>query len=172
MKKKNVKIKNFIFIFIITSIIASIFALSKFKSTSAGNDNTRSARYIITMSESVLNLKINPDTLKKQEYLFEVSNLNKESKISEVEMEYKLGINTQSNLPLEFELYKINGENEIKMNLEGNITTDALKFSANKEQTDKYKLIVKWREGEENKSYKYSGSIDCVQIILDSNQVD
>lgn len=169
-KNRKLKIENLLLLCIITTIAITTLTLSRYETTVAGNDSTRVAIPIINLSSNVLNVTVSPIN-PMQEYIFSVSN-TEETKSSEVSMEYTIKVNSFGNLPLEFELYTFNNNTEGIENLfEGNGTTTSssiIRIEDNQVRT--YKLKIKWKEN--NKDYKLSNTIDYVQVILDSKQVD
>lgn len=171
-KKKQTKIssKTIIMSVIITTIIVTTFTLSKYETTTAGSDNTRTAIPIITMSSDTLDLKLDPEN-NEQDYIFKVSNYNEQNQ-TEVSMEYNLQIKSLSNLPLDFELYEYDASNNtaIGENLLTNNVTENVTTKVGEKTQNTYLLKIKWREAETN--YLFSQEIDYVQIILNSRQVN
>ena len=110
MNRKN---KILLIAVIITTIIVATFALSRYQSTMASQTNTSSAIPVISLASNTLNvdLEINPAD-KEQNYIFQVSNYNKQKDddgiisdvVSEVRMQYKLQVKSLDILPIEFEL--------------------------------------------------------------------
>ena len=167
-KSKKITVDKLIFLCLFTTMIVIFLSISKYQSTTAGSDNIKVASPVIMLSSNTLQIKINPIEA-EQEYLFQVSNSDEEKR-SEVSMKYTLEIKTLSNLPLDFELYQIGSEENL---LEGNgNTTKEITMYLNEDEKviNEYRLKIKWRE-EEN-SYKFSNVADCVQIVLNSTQVD
>ena len=100
------------------------------------------------------------------------SSINTSETISEVTMQYNLQIKKSNILPLEFELYnydentnKAVGENLLTNSISNNAT-----IGFGEKQTQTYILKIKWKDGKDN--YLYSKEIDCLQLVLNSEQVD
>lgn len=171
-KNNQIKLssKTIIILVVITTIIVTVFTLSKYQATSAGSDKTRVAVPMITLSSDILELKLNPVN-NEQDYIFNVSNYDEQSK-TEVTMKYNLQIKSLSNLPLDFELYAYDVENQSQTGqnlLTGNVTEN-MTMGVNEQVAHTYLLKIKWRENETN--YLFSQEIDYVQIVLSGNQID
>lgn len=181
MNRKN---KVLLFAVIITTIIITTFALSKYKSTMFSKSSASPAIPVISLISNTLNvdLKINPVN-KEQDYIFKVSNYESNDKvltagttsseiISEVAMKYVLQLKTLNILPLKFELYNYDEDNKIISgeNLLTDNKTKSVVMDFNKKEVQTYMLKVKWKDGNDN--YLYSKEIDCVQLVLNSEQVD
>lgn len=180
-KDKKLRLETLTFFCLITTIIVTALTLSKYETTTAGNDNAVVAIPIISLSVSqsnTSNIKISPN-IKEQEYIISVSN-TEELIRTEVAMEYTLTVKSLGNLPLEFELYECEydestkGLQETGVNLftENGSSTSSIKIDIENDTTQNYKLKIKWQENSDSTSYKYSNTLDYVQIVLDSNQVD
>lgn len=168
--KSGNKLKNLIMLCIFTTIIVTTLTLSRYKSSIAGSSSAKVATPVINISAEnpVIDVNINP-MQSENIYEFSVSNIENEQK-SEVSMEYTIQIESLRNLPLYYELYRIEDENETTDLFEknGDITE---KIEMNLEESKHtYKLKIKWQEDEQ--SYLYAQTIDYIQIILNSNQMD
>ena len=149
--------------------------------TMASQTNTSSAIPVISLASNTLNvdLEINP-TDKEQNYIFQVSNYNKQKDddgiisdvVSEVRMQYKLQVKALDILPIEFELYNYDNENNkvLGENLLNNNITENILMDFGEKTTQTYELKIKWKNNKDN--YLYSKEIDCVQLVLNSEQVD
>ncbi len=178
MNRKN---KILLIAVIITTIIVATFALSKYQSTIASQTNTSPAIPVISLASNTLNvdLEINPAD-KEQKYIFQVSNYNKQKDddviisnvVSEVRMQYKLQVKALDILPIEFELYNYDNENNkvFGENLLNNNITENILMDFGEKTTQTYELKIKWKNNKDN--YLYSKEIDCVQLVLNSEQVD
>ena len=171
MRKRISKQNNMpklIFLCLITTIIVTTLTLSKYESTLAGNSNAIVAVPVMDLSTNTISLNINPIDEEKI-YTFSVANI-KDKQQSEVSMKYTIQIQSLENLPLEFELYAETDTRREKNLLSGNgKITDPIVMGL-EEEKHTYNLKIKWRELED--SYLYSQTIDYVQIVLNSEQID
>ncbi|MBR1802456.1 MAG: hypothetical protein IJ777_00540 [Clostridia bacterium] len=169
-KAKKLSVSKLILFSIITTMIVTVLTSSRYESSTASSDNAKVAVPVINLSSNTLDLSINPNTDEK-EYVFKVTNTEDE-KQTEVTMEYAIQIKSLGNLPLEFELYQY--EDGVLGNtnlLSGNGSiTNFIKMGLNEKIEHTYMLKIKWRQTE--KSYQYNKTIDYVQVVLDSKQVD
>lgn len=164
----NKKTKRLFLAVLITTIIVTTLALSKYKTASASKDRARIATPVISLSSNLLDIGIEISPYKDvADYVFEVSNYD-EQKESEVSMEYTLQVKTSKSLPLEFELY--NYDDESKTNLLIGDSTDKIQMYADQKTNKKYGLKIKWNENQKN--YLYADEIDYIQLVLNGEQVD
>lgn len=166
----NNKNKLLVVSVVITSIIVMTITFSKYKSKSKIVDSASVARPVMSLSNDVLNISINPQDNEKS-YIFEVSNYDSKNKL-EVTMQYRIEVNTSNNLPLNFELYKYdeNTKDKVGENLLITNTTENEIMSYEQKTTNKYILKIKWDENEKN--YLYSKEIDYIELTLNSKQID
>ena len=152
--------------FLIQNEIEWVF--KKYSQKAETKNRVASSIINLTSENSELGIEINP-VQNENIYMFKVDNTDNEKK-SEISMEYILKIQSNNNLPLEFELYE-NEDTEEKNNLlEGNgNVTEKIVFKWN-EDPHNYKLKIKWKENEN--SYLYAQTIDYVQVVLESVQLD
>lgn len=171
MNRKN---KLLLFAVIITTIIVATFAISKYQSTLASKSGTMAAIPVISLTSNTLNVNLEIDPInKEQDYIFQVSNYNDDLEtISEVTMQYNLQIKTLNILPLEFELYNYDEENNemIGEDLLTNSKSDNITIGFGEKEIQIYILKIKWKD--DDKNYLYSKEIDCLQLVLNSEQVD
>lgn len=171
-KKHKMSVQKLIILCIVTTIITTTLTLSKFKSSAEVGDNTKVAYPILNLSAetSVIPVSISP-AQSEHTYTFSVSN-KETDKESQVSIEYTIQIESLENLPLEFELYTYDNEELGSENLfSGNVkVTDKIQIKINSDNTHTYQLKINWREGET--SYLNSQTIDYIQIVVDSNQMD
>lgn len=171
MNRKN---KLLLFAVIITTIIVATFAISKYQSTLASKSGTMTAIPVISLTSNTLNVNLEIDPIsKEQDYIFQVSNYNDDlENISEVTMQYNLQIKTLNILPLEFELYNYDEENNemIGEDLLTNSKSDNITIGFGEKEIRTYILKIKWKD--DDKNYLYSKEIDCLQLVLNSEQVD
>lgn len=177
--KRKFDIKILIYATIITSIIVSFNALSKYQTTKKNKEIAKVAIPVISLNSS---LEMNIDSIDptnendRKEILFEVTNQNKGELKSEVKMEYNIEVENLNNLPLIFEIYKFNKEkNEFEdkpLDMTANITNDNYVLTPNSEN-DRYKLIAIWKKNIDNyNDYRYSKTLDCIKVQINGNQID
>ena len=179
MNKKRIKsTKLLIFFTFITMLIVTFLSLSKYRSTIAGSNTGRVAKYVLGISSNnTISVPIKPVTPNNsQDFYFELSNGTENENQNEVTLRYTIELENMANLPLEFKLYKMNENtaeyDELKLN--SNIT-DYINISALDKTNHKYKLEIKWKENTEKlnyDSYKYRKTIDYIKIIVNAVQVD
>lgn len=159
-----------LFLCIITTIVVTMFSLSKYQLSRNAEVKGRVAKAIINLNSKNAELVLNIDPMQNENvYTFNVENTEDDKK-SEVSMKYILKFLSFNNLPLEFELYSAEDTEETTNLLEGNgNATEERNLNWN-EDAHSYKLKIKWKEDE--KSYLYAQTIDYVQVVLDSAQLD
>ena len=170
MNRKKVKQNNLIRliqILLFTTIVVVCYSLSKFYTASAGDVTAIIGKPIVTstLNEIVLE-NLQPGASKT--YRFVVSNYNAD-KVSDIEMTYTIEIKSEKYLPLIFELRKVENNARLGDNLLNNNITEPINMGK-EEYMQEYELTIKWDENEKN--YKYSDEIDCVEIMLNSYQLN
>ena len=170
-KSKKLSLGKLVYLVIFTTAIVTVITLSKYHLASAGSSSAKVAALALdlTSNQFSMNVPINPEM--ENEYVFAVTN-NKDDKQAEISMEYTIEIKTLNNLPLEFELYTYDNDIKGSTNLlksNGNIS-DVMILDGNKLDTKKYILAVKWNK--DSRSYKYSHTIDYIQIVVKATQVN
>lgn len=188
-KKKFLLISKINLLVIILLILIKIMpvTLSKYQSSGIGNMNSNIAFYLLTADYLTQKIKLSDLTPSDNPYVytFTVGN-EKDSKTSEVDIEYILSIVTTTNLPLRYELYEnSNYQDENAVNL---ITTSNTviekdedgtyfqKFTFEKENlyfnnpsTNTYTLLVYFDKS--NNDAKYQDTVEGLRIIVDSKQI-
>lgn len=188
-KKKFLLISKINLLVILLLILIKIMpvTLSKYQSSGIGNMNSNIAFYLLTADYLTQKIKLSDLTPSDNPYVytFTVGN-EKDSKTSEVDIEYILSIVTTTNLPLRYELYEnSNYQDENAVNL---ITTSNTviekdedgtyfqKFTFEKENlyfnnpsTNTYTLLVYFDKS--NNDAKYQDTVEGLRIIVDSKQI-
>lgn len=159
--------KILVLLCIITTIMIISVSISKYKNVIESISSGQVAVPIIKLDENTLDIKLSPTDTEKT-YIFKVSNKDGEKK-SEVSMQYTLEIKNSNNLPLEFELYNYQNDTVEGENLLTNNKTQVIPLKLNDEEKT-YQLNIKWKQ--DTKNYQYARTIDYVQIVLNSSQVD
>ncbi len=188
-KKKFILISKINILFLILLILIKFLPVtfSKYQSSGIGNVDTSIAFYLLEVGKLNESIKIS-DLVPRSEpyiYTFTISN-QKESKISDVDIEYILKIRTTTNLPLQYKLYLnsdyqdsssinlINDNNSvIEKDDDGTyfqeftFTSEKLYFSTPKVNT--YTLLIYFNETEEDATYQ--GNIELVELNVDSSKI-
>ena len=157
------------------------FTLSRFKTESRA-DATIDIAFFVTndtynYQEITLVDMIPGDT---KEYTFSVSNF-KDDLRTEVNLKYNVEVLTTTNIPLQYELYLNNNgiDNEVVDTNEiiqdddntyfRSIKTIEKDFNFNENQTDIYKLVIKYPS--EQKDINYQDSAENIEIRINAKQV-
>lgn len=165
VKKNNVT--KLIQILLFTTIIVACYSLSKFYTASAGAVTAILGKPIVTTTlEEIVLEDLKPG--ESRNYRFEVSNYDKD-KTSDTEMAYTIEIQSEKYLPLKYELRKVENGESVGENLLNNNITENVNMGTEK-YLQEYELTIIWDENE--KDYKYSEEIDCVEVLLNSYQVN
>jgi hypothetical protein len=151
-----------------------------FHTDSSGSVVNPVAFYVLSAGSQTGNIKmfeLKPDD-QDYEYDFTVSNF-KDSKVSDVDMEYDLEIITTTNLPVSYKLY-LESQDNIITSQETFQDNDSMyftryktpkeTFSKNVQKTYTYKLIVNFPST--YSSDVYQDLIDSVQVKITSRQVE
>lgn len=169
--KKKINLKFAILLLIITTIIASILSVSKFRLTINKNSNTTIAIPILGSQTINLEKQVYPD-MTPIEYDLIVENSNLNGKKSEVNLSYTIEVQNMGVIPLKIAIYKsVNNQPTGENLLTDGITTPEkmLIWQSN----HKYKLIISWDDtNEDYNSYKYSGETNYLKIDINAVQVD
>lgn len=188
-KKKFLLISKINTLFLILLILIKFLPVtfSKYQSSGIGNIDTSIAFYLLEVGKLNESIKIN-DLVPRSEpyiYIFTISN-QKESKISDVDIEYILKIRTTTNLPIQYKLYLnsdyrdnssinlINDNNSvIEKDSDGTyfqeftFASERLYFSTPKVNT--YTLLIYFNENDEDATYQ--GNIELVELDVDSSKI-
>lgn len=171
MKERKIKLHNLIFIYVITTIIVTVFSFSKYVTTVSAENKATLAAMATNMS---VNIALTQEAYPGFSMVFPVEISNKENDtICEVSQEYVLRIDRadMENLPLEFSLY--NDEfctSEIEEIQKDTFLSESFKFTAGVEDTQTYYLKVYWPENEKNELLAFEIGYFSVEII--ATQVD
>ena len=177
-----------LFVLILFIVIAIIpFTISKYETVSNGNINSNIAFYLFHDDYVVKNVSLANVDFSKGLYVldFTISN-QKDTKVSDVDINYILKIITTTNLPFEYELYENeNYTSSGATNLISSSNTVVEKdadgtyfqtFTMNEEQllyrspkVNRYTLVVRFADYYRN--YKYQDMVESVRIVIDSEQV-
>lgn len=180
MNKKDRKKSILILILLLLAIITSYIFItySKYATEQTNSDIAYVAQFVFTETMSE-NLNVKLENMKPgdiQNYHFTVSN-TRNTKISDVGMNYEITLQSSSNLPLTIYLYKNddNTTNLFSETAESTVQQKVLKtqkqsFIAGEEKTDTYTLKIEWQNTEENKNEKYVDEIDYMDISIDAVQ--
>ena len=188
-KKKFLLISKINLLVIILLILIKIMpvTLSKYQSSGIGNMNSNIAFYLLTADYLTQKIKLSDLTPSDNPYVytFTVGN-EKDSKTSEVDIEYILSIVTTTNLPLRYELYENSNyqdENAVNLINDSNTVIEKdedgtyfQKFTFEKENlyfnnpsTNTYTLLVYFDKS--NNDAKYQDTVEGLRIIVDSKQI-
>lgn len=188
-KKKFLLISKINILIIILLILIKIMpvTLSKYQSSGIGNVNSNIAFYLLTADYLTQKIKLSDLTPSDNPYVYTFTIGNeKDSKTSEVDIEYILSIVTTTNLPLRYELYEnTNYQDENAVNLITDSNTEVekdedgtyfQKFTFEKESlyfsnptTNTYTLLVYFDKS--NNDAKYQDVVEGLRIIVDSKQI-
>lgn len=188
-KRKFLLISKINVLIIVLLILIKIMpvTLSKYESSGIGKMNSNIAFYLLSADYLTEKIKLSDLTPSDSPYVytFTVGN-KKDSKTSEVDIEYVLSIVTTTNLPLRYELYEnSNYLDNDAVNLITSSNTVVEKdidgtyfqtFTFNKEElyfsnptTNTYTLLVYFDKS--NNDFKYQDVVEGVRIIVDSKQI-
>lgn len=188
-KKKFLLISKINLLVILLLILIKIMpvTLSKYQSSGIGNMNSNIAFYLLTADYLTQKIKLSDLTPSDNPYVytFTVGN-EKDSKTSEVDIEYILSIVTTTNLPLRYELYENSNyqdENAVNLINDSNTVIEKdedgtyfQKFTFEKENlyfnnpsTNTYTLLVYFDKS--NNDAKYQDVVEGLRIIVDSKQI-
>ena len=153
---------------------------SLFHTDSNGVIGNRIAFYVVDPKKQTQSIKIgeiSPDG-QNFSYNIEVSNF-KETKVSEVDLDYTFEVVTTTNIPVTYSLYENNGDTNIIGNREIIQDSNGMYFFKYESlagsfyhdipKTDKYTLVVNFPQTYNNE--KYQDLIDTVQVSVDAKQV-
>ena len=177
-----------LFVLILFIVIAIVpFTISKYETVSNGNINSNIAFYLFHDDYVVKNVSLANVDFSKGFYVldFTISN-QKDTKVSDVDINYILKIITTTNLPFEYELYENeNYTSDEATNLISSSNTVVEKdedgtyfqtFTMNEEQllynspkVNRYTFVVRFLDYYRN--YKYQDMVESVRIVIDSEQV-
>ena len=177
-----------LFVLILFIVIAIIpFTISKYETVSNGNINSNIAFYLFHDDYVVKNVSLANVDFSKGLYVldFTISN-QKDTKVSDVDINYILKIITTTNLPFEYELYEnenytSNGATNLISSSNTVVEKDAdgtyfQTFTMNEEQllyrspkVNRYTLVVRFADYYRN--YKYQDMVESVRIVIDSEQI-
>ena len=188
-KRKFLLISKINVLIIVLLILIKIMpvTLSKYESSGIGQMNSNIAFYLLSADYLTEKIKLSDLTPSDSPYVytFTVGN-KKDSKTSEVDIEYVLSIVTTTNLPLRFELYEnsnylddaavnliTSGNTVVEKDIDG---TYFQTFTFNKEELyfsnptiNTYTLLVYFDKS--NNDSKYQDVVEGVRIIVDSKQI-
>ena len=174
-----------VFLLLIVLGIAIIpITISKYQVSGSGNINSNIAFYLLKEGYYVENVKLSDVNLDDSPYVvnFSVSN-KKESRVSDVDIEYVVKVITTTNLPFTYELYEnedynggtnliSTGNTVVEKDSDG---TYFQTFSLDKEilyfnspKVNNYTLLVYFGDLTDA---KYQDIVESVRIVIDSKQV-
>ena len=182
MDNTKLKIEICIFFALLIGLLILIpFTLSRFKTESRANAEVDVAFFVAndlySHQEITLDDMIPGDT---KSYTFSVSNF-KENDRTEVNLKYNVEVLATTNIPFQYELYLVDDgvdsaivdSNEIIQDefdtYFRSIKTSMRNFSFDSNQTDTYKLIVKFPA--EQNDIKYQDSAENIEIRVNAKQV-
>ena len=186
-KKKSKTIKlilrliTLVFVIVLTCFIINR-TFSRFENTADVTAQLDTAFYIVDEDYQTMQIKLDSIVPQNQEYEydFSISNTDGTNRV-EVNLEYDLVIVATTNLPLEYKLYKNGGTTNIIPTGEyyqDEYGTYFLKFEAptetfgfTQDQTNTYKLKIKFPATTENKDIIYQDIIEGIEIQVNSKQV-
>ena len=177
-----------VFVLVLFIIVAIVpFTISKYETVSNGDISSNIAFYLFHDDYVVKNVSLSNVEFSHGFYLldFTVSN-QKNSKVSDVDINYVLKIITTTNLPFEYELYENESYDSVgATNLISSSNTVVDKdsdgtyfqtFTMNEEEllyrtpkVNHYTLVVKFADYYRN--YKYQDMVESVRIVIDSEQI-
>ena len=188
-KKKFLLISKINLLVILLLILIKIMpvTLSKYQSSGIGNMNSNIAFYLLTVDYLTQRIKLSDLTPSDNPYVytFTVGN-EKDSKTSEVDIEYILSIVTTTNLPLRYELYEnsnylddaavnliTSGNTVVEKDIDGTyfqtFTFETEKLYFSNPTTNTYTLLVYFDKS--NNDAKYQDVVESIKIIVDSKQI-
>lgn len=155
-------------------------AYSKFFSGASGGDSARVAHFSPNFTSAMVVDFKNATPGDATEINFTVQNYSGE-KMPEVAMKYKILLKTTGNIPLTFTLLD-SSENKLldspwdcngtSGECEYEYTDSSLVFSAGRQETDRYKLNIKWPADADLNSAQFSGMTDAVYLSVEFLQID
>ncbi len=182
MDNTKLKIEICIFFILLLCLLILIpFTLSRFKTESRADAIVDIAFFVAndlyTHQEITLDDMIPGDV---KNYTFSVSNY-KDSDRTEVNLKYNVEVLTTTNIPFQYELYLVNNgvDEQIVESSEiiqdefdtyfNSIKTSTRDFNFMENQTDTYKLVVKFPI--EQKDTKYQDSAENIEINVNAKQI-
>ena len=159
------------FIYVITTIIVTVFSFSKYVTTVSTDNKAKLAAMANSMS---VDIALTQEVYPGFAMVFPIEITNKdEEKVCDVAQEFILRIDRaeMENLPLVFSLY--NDEfctNEIEALEKDVFEAENFEFAAGVEETKTYFLKVYWPENEKNEALAFEIGYFSVEII--ATQVD
>lgn len=182
--KNNNKLKIELCIFLVLLVLLVFlipYTLSRFKTEARGTADVDIAFFIA--NDQYTHQEINLTDMKpgdSNDYTFTVSN-NKDGNRTEVNLTYYIEIVATTNLPLDYELYLTNSgvdvpfisEEEINADDDGTyfkiIKTSSRTFDFNNDNTDSYKINVKFPSDYIN--YRYQDVAENIEIRVIAKQI-
>ena len=180
--KSILKLNRLTILLIILLVLTVIVPItySKFQSIVSSDSNIKTAFYVLETSYQSKDIKLDNIVPSNDLYVytFTVSNTNGKERC-ETDMEYVIKITTTTNLPLTYNLYLNDEETNIiaSETIEPDeygtyfkkITTTTREFTYQKDETDTYKLVVKFPE--EYNTPEYQNIVEGINISIDSKQI-
>ena len=188
-KRKFLLISKINILIIVLLLLIKIIpvTLSKYQSSGVGNMNSNIAFYLLSADYLTEKLKLT-DLIPSDNpyiYTFTIGN-EKDSKTSEVDIEYVLSIVTTTNLPLRYELYKnsdyqdsssvnliTDSNSVVELDSDGTyfqtFTFETEKLYFSNPTTNTYTLVVYFDKS--NNDSKYQNVVESIKIIVDSKQI-
>ena len=172
------KVTVLVFCIMLTIALASrVYA--RFHNDIEGTIHNKVAFYVIDPEPQTQEIKIGELAPDGQNFTYDIDVSNfKDSKTSEVDMEYTMQIITTTNVPVTYSLYANGGNTNIIGNRETIQDTDGMYFFKYAPQvgnfvhgvakTDSFRLVINFPE-----SYKlatYQDLIDTIEITIDARQ--
>lgn len=160
-------------------VLASGITYSAFNSEKTINIEDQKIAKFVFDTKQIDNIQLEINNIlpnEQKEFLFSVSNTSSET--SNITINYQIKIHTYHFIPLEISLYKVADEDELVMTCDEtysrdinnvitcNSTIQEMKYTD--EQTDNYKLIIKFEEGYNDSIY--SNLVDFVDLEISSWQ--
>lgn len=177
-----------LFVLVVLIIIAIVpFTISKYETITGGNINSNIAFYLFQDDYVVKSVNLSNVDFSKGFYVlnFTVSN-QKDTRVSDVDINYVLKVITTTNLPFSYELYENeNYENDNATNLINNSNTVVEQdddgtyfqtFTLNEEEllykspkVNSYTLVINFLDY--YNSDRYQDMVESIRIVIDSKQI-
>lgn len=168
--RHKIKSHNLIFLYIITTIIITALAFSKYSSTVTGSNIAKIAVMANSISTDI-NIPMSSYPGGEPVICPIVITNKKDDKVCDVAQEFTFQIKNGNNIALNFGLYKDEYCTEIMEHDEnGFYHSDEFKFSAGIEENKTYYLKVTWPENEKDASLAFEIEYFTVNIV--STQID
>ena len=169
-KYKGKKIHNFIFLYIITTIIVTTISLSKYVTT-ISTDSI--ARVAVMANSATLDIDLSEGIFPGYETIHPIVITNVDNgKVCEVTQEFIVKIESKSeDLPVDVGLYKdVACTEPLEQDENGNYKSDSFKFEADVEQSTSIYLKITWPEEEKDADLAFEIGYFVLNIV--ATQID